>query len=163
MNDRGRWWVVVASLLGAVVVSAAVILSFESIISQLAEQASSEPEVEMYVTEDSLSSLIREEVQVQLEEVVPLDEGEAAEEVVEASPLIEAYIASGKDTSLVSRSDDGVWVYRIQAGDTLCELSGMFGVSVDELGAFNQIRDLNVICEGASLRIPHSEGSALPS
>lgn len=44
--------------------------------------------------------------------------------------------------------------YIVQRGDTLCEISAQFGVSVDAIAARNQIRDVNVIYTGSALVIP---------
>ena len=46
-------------------------------------------------------------------------------------------------------------VYYIQAGDTLTSISAEFGISIDALAAYNQVRDVNVINEGAVLLVPY--------
>ena len=45
-------------------------------------------------------------------------------------------------------------IYYIQDGDTLTALSARFGVSIDYIAAYNAVRDVNVISEGAVLRVP---------
>jgi hypothetical protein len=45
-------------------------------------------------------------------------------------------------------------IYYIQDGDTLTELSARFDMSVDALANYNAVRDVNVISEGAALRVP---------
>lgn len=60
------------------------------------------------------------------------------------------------DKKNVSRSDDEI--YEIIWGDTLSELSLKFGVSVDALANYNQIRDPNLIYAGSALRIPGKRG-----
>lgn len=46
-------------------------------------------------------------------------------------------------------------IYYIQRGDTLTALSARFGVSVDYFAEYNAIRDVNIINEGAVLRVPY--------
>ena len=48
-------------------------------------------------------------------------------------------------------------VYQVVLGDTLAQISSEFGVSVDQLVAFNGIEDRNLIFAGSALRIPYSE------
>lgn len=62
----------------------------------------------------------------------------------------------GVDASLVQKDADGAYVYIIQEGDTLSELSAVFGYSVDEIANFNQVRNVNLIYDGSALRIPNS-------
>ena len=45
-------------------------------------------------------------------------------------------------------------VYHIQKGDTLSAISDKLLYSVDELAKYNQIKDVNLIYAGSSLRIP---------
>ncbi|MCI4659641.1 LysM peptidoglycan-binding domain-containing protein [Cryobacterium zhongshanensis] len=45
-------------------------------------------------------------------------------------------------------------VYYIQDGDTLTSLSARFGMSIDYIANYNAVRDVNVISEGAVLRVP---------
>lgn len=45
-------------------------------------------------------------------------------------------------------------VYIVQRGDTLCEISAAYGVSVDAIANENQIRDVNLIYTGSALVIP---------
>lgn len=45
-------------------------------------------------------------------------------------------------------------IYSIQEGDTLTDISAQFGISVDYLADYNAVRDVNVISEGAALRVP---------
>lgn len=74
-------------------------------------------------------------------------------EVVTETPKDEATLRyEGKHR--VHRRDDGVWVYHIKRGDTLTHISRHLGVSVDELGELNKIRDLNKINENAYLVLP---------
>lgn len=60
------------------------------------------------------------------------------------------------DKKDVSKNDDEV--YEIVWGDTLSELSLKFGVSVDALANYNQIRDPNLIYADSALRIPGERG-----
>ena len=53
------------------------------------------------------------------------------------------------------RVDDGPTM--VVLGDTLAQISSEFGVSVDQLVAFNGIEDRNLIFAGSALRIPYSE------
>lgn len=50
--------------------------------------------------------------------------------------------------------DDGSYVYVIQWGDTLCEISAKLSYSVDELAEYNHIKDVNMIYATSVLRIP---------
>lgn len=59
-------------------------------------------------------------------------------------------------TEFVVVDPEGNMVYLVQKGDTLSELSGILGYSVDELAEYNQIRDVNLIYVAESLRIPAS-------
>ena len=45
-------------------------------------------------------------------------------------------------------------IYYIQNGDTLTDLSARFGMSIDYIADYNAVRDVNVISEGAALRVP---------
>jgi LysM repeat protein len=45
-------------------------------------------------------------------------------------------------------------IYYIQEGDTLTALSAQFGMSIDSIANYNAVRDVNVISEGAVLRVP---------
>lgn len=45
-------------------------------------------------------------------------------------------------------------LYYIQAGDTLTTLSAKFDLSVDYIAEYNAVRDVDVISEGAVLRMP---------
>ena len=45
-------------------------------------------------------------------------------------------------------------VYQVQAGDTLSEVSGKVGASVDSIAHLNEIDNVNLIYTGESLRIP---------
>lgn len=46
-------------------------------------------------------------------------------------------------------------VYFIQRGDTLTSISAELGVSIDAIAEYNAVRDVNVISEGAVLRLPY--------
>lgn len=63
---------------------------------------------------------------------------------------------SFKTSSQVPAGHDlnGSPVYDIKPGDTLTSISHEFGFSVDQIANLNQIRDVNVIYAGSSLRIP---------
>lgn len=52
---------------------------------------------------------------------------------------------------------DGNLVYLIQKDDTLSEISGKVAYSVDELAEYNHIKNVDLIYEGESLRIPASD------
>lgn len=58
------------------------------------------------------------------------------------------------DSARVEVTEDGYVVYIIARGDTLCKISAGFGVSVDELVAYNHLVNKNLIYTGSSLRIP---------
>lgn len=45
-------------------------------------------------------------------------------------------------------------VYQVERGDTLSEISGRVGASVDSIAHLNEIDNVNLIYEGESLRIP---------
>lgn len=45
-------------------------------------------------------------------------------------------------------------VYQVQKGDTLSEVSGKVGASVDSIAHLNELDDVNLIYAGESLRIP---------
>ena len=49
---------------------------------------------------------------------------------------------------------DGNMVYLVKKGDTLSDVSGRVGYSVQELAAFNSVDNVNLIYEGQTLRIP---------
>lgn len=49
---------------------------------------------------------------------------------------------------------DGNMVYLVNKGDTLSDVSGKVGYSVQELAAFNGIDDVNLIYTGQTLRVP---------
>lgn len=49
--------------------------------------------------------------------------------------------------------------YKIQSGDTLSQLAGRFGTSVDALAKANGIKNPDLIYAGASLRIPGGSDS----
>lgn len=51
-------------------------------------------------------------------------------------------------------------VYHIQKGDTLSAISDKLLYSVDELAKYNQIKDVNLIYAGSSLRIPQKSNKA---
>ena len=52
---------------------------------------------------------------------------------------------------------DGSVVYHINKGDTLSEISGKLGYSVDSIADENEIRNPNLIYEGSSLRVPMND------
>jgi len=52
---------------------------------------------------------------------------------------------------------DGSVVYHINKGDTLSEISGKVGYSVDSIADENSIENPNLIYEGSSLRIPMND------
>ena len=45
-------------------------------------------------------------------------------------------------------------IYTINEGDTLTSISAELGMSVDAIAEYNAVRDINVISEGAVLRVP---------
>lgn len=45
-------------------------------------------------------------------------------------------------------------VYRVEKGDTLAEISGKVGASVNSIANLNELEDVNLIYAGESLRIP---------
>ena len=47
-----------------------------------------------------------------------------------------------------------VWVYDIQWGDTLSDISRMFGRSVDSIAEYNYIQNVDLIYAGSSIVIP---------
>lgn len=59
-------------------------------------------------------------------------------------------------TEFVVVDPEGNMVYLVQKGDTLSEVSGMLGYSVDELAEYNNISNVNLIYAAESLRIPAS-------
>lgn len=73
---------------------------------------------------------------------------------VDSQKSQEALEAAGLNKNNVTTDVDGVRIYIIQPGDTLCQLSAAFGYSVDELANYNQIRDVNLIYSNSALRIP---------
>lgn len=62
--------------------------------------------------------------------------------------------AAGLSRDNIVQDKDGTFVYMIQDGDTLSQLSAAFGFSVDELASFNHIRDVDIIYANSSLRVP---------
>jgi LysM repeat protein len=56
------------------------------------------------------------------------------------------------DQTVVPPQEDTI--YYIQEGDTLTALSAKFGQSIDSIANYNAVRDVNVISEGAVLRVP---------
>lgn len=73
-----------------------------------------------------------------------------------SEPLDNQATKSSKISSQVSVRQDSNNnpVYDIKPGDTLTSISHEFGFSVDQIANLNQIRDVNVIYAGSSLRIP---------
>lgn len=63
--------------------------------------------------------------------------------------------AAGLDPANVVQDADGTYVYVIQPGDTLTDISRAFGYSVDDIANKNGIRDVNLIYANSSLRIPN--------
>lgn len=61
---------------------------------------------------------------------------------------------AGLDPENIIQDEDGTYIYLIQNGDTLTQLSAAFGYSVDQIANFNQIRDVNLIYANSVLRIP---------
>lgn len=57
-------------------------------------------------------------------------------------------------TEFVVVDPDGNMVYIVKKGDTLSEVSGLVGYSVDELAEYNHIKNVNLIYIDESLRIP---------
>lgn len=54
----------------------------------------------------------------------------------------------------------GAWtdtVYVVQPGDTLASVSRKFGISVDMLAKYNQIKNVNLIYANSALRVAYSE------
>ncbi len=49
---------------------------------------------------------------------------------------------------------DGNMVYLVEKGDTLSDVSGRVGYSVQELAEFNSIKNVNLIYAGQTLRVP---------
>lgn len=45
-------------------------------------------------------------------------------------------------------------IYSIEPGDTLTSISAKLGMSVDSIAAYNAVRNVDVISEGAVLRVP---------
>lgn len=54
----------------------------------------------------------------------------------------------------IVQDKDGTYVYMIQHGDTLSQISAKLLYSVDELAEYNFIRDVNLIYADSALRIP---------
>lgn len=52
--------------------------------------------------------------------------------------------------------DENVWVYDVHRGDTLSKISRITNYSVDQLANVNQIRKVNLIYTGSSLRVPNN-------
>ena len=52
--------------------------------------------------------------------------------------------------------DENVWVYDVHRGDTLSKISRITNYSVDQLANINQIRRVNLIYTGSSLRGPNN-------
>ena len=61
---------------------------------------------------------------------------------------------AGLNPKNIIQDEDGTYIYLIQNGDTLTQLSAAFGYSVDQIANFNQIRDVNLIYANSALRIP---------
>lgn len=59
-------------------------------------------------------------------------------------------------TEFVVVDPEGNMVYLVQKGDTLSEVSGILGYSIDELAEYNHIDNVNLIYAAESLRIPAS-------
>lgn len=52
-------------------------------------------------------------------------------------------------------ANNGDVIYIIKRGDTLTDLSRLFGYSVDKLANYNEIRNVNLIYANSSLRLPN--------
>lgn len=70
------------------------------------------------------------------------------------SPESFSYDKSRVDEKNIVFLDDGTVVYNIQRGDTLCYISEIFYVSIDELVKENHIIDSHWIYTDSSIRIP---------
>lgn len=81
--------------------------------------------------------------------VVPV-QGDAS-----AIAIADSVSSAGLDPANVVQDADGTYVYVIQPGDTLTDISRAFGYSVDDIANKNGIRDVNLIYANSSLRIPN--------
>lgn len=85
-------------------------------------------------------------------------ESEVQEEEVQ-NPVSEVRTSRLYDPEVLAHpnvylDDEGQAIYTIQRYDTLTQISAWMGFSVDEIANYNEIRDANIISEGASLRVP---------
>lgn len=62
--------------------------------------------------------------------------------------------ASSQASDPSAKPEDDGDIYHIEWGDTLSEISGEVGVSVDQLAHANEIDDVDLIYEGSSLYVP---------
>lgn len=70
--------------------------------------------------------------------------------VIEATPT-----SPGETTTTTAAPAQPQQVlYTVQPGDTLSVIAGNFGVSIDELAAYNGITDINSLVPGVELAIP---------
>lgn len=51
---------------------------------------------------------------------------------------------------------DGTYIYHIQEGDTLCDISARLNCPIDILASYNGVPNMNLIYTGAVLRYPPS-------
>ena len=91
-----------------------------------------------------------------LEQSVQDDEIIIGVQGTDDSMFMDSLEAAGVDSSRVHLNDDGIYVYRIEHGDTLTSLSAAFDYSVDALANYNDIEDVNRIYAESSLRIPEN-------
>ena len=59
-----------------------------------------------------------------------------------------------KTTDYTINNQTGDIIYSIKENDTLSKISSLFGISVDELANYNQIRDVDLIYQDSSLKLP---------
>jgi hypothetical protein len=118
-----------------------------------------EPVIEVPLISERLEARETEAPVAQMEEptdVVSTEDGDIPEGTTPVSVDVGAanvepdYIGKG----YVYVRDDGCIVYHIVYGDTLWAISQRIGVSVWDLGEYNQIPDINLIYAGVDLLIP---------
>lgn len=70
------------------------------------------------------------------------------------APVADPSTPPDRDSDQTGDVEQKDTIYTIVEGDTLTSISAKLGVSVDAIADYNAVRDINVISEGAVLRLP---------
>ncbi|WP_124728511.1 M23 family metallopeptidase [Staphylospora marina] len=88
-------------------------------------------------------------------EAVPgLDQGDEKEAVHGVTGYLLNPIFLASDGQLAARAETTPLTWQVKKGDTLTKISGLFGVSVGELAAYNRLPDPDLLRVNQELKIP---------